>query len=765
MRRSCLPIVMLAWLCGNAAGNGVWIPAFPGAEGFGARTLGGRGGRVIEVTNLNDSGPGSFRAAVEASGPRTVVFRVGGTIELQSTVLFTNPFITIAGQTAPGEGIAFKNVVGFDRYTDPSASFDIRTHDVIIRYVRIRPGPGLPGTTGSEVDCVQIYDGSYNIILDHCSMSWAVDENFSSWGDPHDFTLQWCLIYEGLRNSVHSEGPHSMGALFGSEGCERVSFHHNLLAHNVDRSPRLKTSGVVDCVNNVVYNYGEYAGVFSADYDNMPVNYVGNYVKKGPDSSGRHEVIMWESGNNACSVYVQGNLGPHRQSHAAPESDVVDPEDRIHLTPTSHPVMPVNTSSAERAFSEVTATVGANLPVHDSADRRVLSDVLNGTGRLVDHPNQVGGWPVLAPGTPPADSDHDGMPDDWETQHGFDPANPADGVGDADGDGYTNLEEYLNGTNPHLNPHCGLRCTSYSGVSRNGATLTTAAVGQLYRTDRAYTITSLPSAYACSSMVAYAEDDLTYDGDEFISIELDANATVAVAYDARSTVLPAWLADWSATSQVVSGRETGRGNQVVNFNVRTRSFAAGQTVVLGGNRQGNGDAQSGYLVFIVPDCPRPVPSIIEQPQSQYGRPGGVITLAVQAQGAGRLSYQWQYNGADLLNGPRHSGVHSPVLTISGFGRSDQGSYRVRVSDDGCSTISEAAILSMATPCDYDGDRDVDQDDFGFLQQCLGSSANDPKCVRADLADTPEINAEDLAAFMQCLSGPNVRAADHCIDMQ
>ena len=204
-RLACRSLLVLAAGLGSA-GIATGVPAFPGAEGFGSASVGGRGGTVIEVTNLNDSGPGSFRAAVEATGPRIVVFRIGGTIELQSTVLLTNPFITIAGQTAPGGGIAIKNTLFFNRYEDPSGSLDIRTHDVIVRHLRIRPGAGPAGTSGSECDAIQVYGNCYNVMIDHCSLSWAVDENFSSWGNPHDFTVQWCIISEGLRNSVHSKG-------------------------------------------------------------------------------------------------------------------------------------------------------------------------------------------------------------------------------------------------------------------------------------------------------------------------------------------------------------------------------------------------------------------------------------------------------------------------------------------------------------------------------------------------------------------------------
>ena len=240
-----------------------------------------------------------------------------------------------------------------------------------------------------------------------------------------------------------------MGILIGSDGAGRMSMHHNLLAHNVDRNPRFKTSGVVDCVNNVFYDYGDYAGVLTADYGNMPVNYVGNYVKRGPDTaSGNYEVDVWEQPVYVCSVYVDGNLGPHRPDEGQPNVNVVDPADRGYVTNTRHDAVPVTTTSASAALSVVPALAGATLPMRDSADARVVGNVLTGTGRMVDDPSQVGGWPMLAAGSPSPDSDHDGMPDAWETAHDLDRMSPADGSADADGDGYTNVEEFLNGTNP-----------------------------------------------------------------------------------------------------------------------------------------------------------------------------------------------------------------------------------------------------------------------------------------------------------------------------
>lgn len=208
------------------AGLGQTVKAFPSAEGFGARTVGGRGGRVIEVTNLNDSGPGSFREAVAAKGPRTVVFRTGGTITLLSSITVINPYLTIAGQTAPGAGITLKN-----HPTNERSPLSIRTHDVIVRYIRSRPGPAATPT--STLDGIQTVgpdrlNGTtvgptnvYNIIIDHCSVSWAVDENLQVSGT-RDTTIQWNIIAEGLYKSVHPKGPHSRGLLI-RQNSQRVT--------------------------------------------------------------------------------------------------------------------------------------------------------------------------------------------------------------------------------------------------------------------------------------------------------------------------------------------------------------------------------------------------------------------------------------------------------------------------------------------------------------------------------------------------------------
>jgi pectate lyase len=439
----------------------VWLPivwaaptvsAFPGAEGFGARSVGGRGGRVIEVTNLNDHGPGSLRAAIEAEGSRIVVFRVAGTIELKIPLEITQPFITIAGQTAPGGGITLKNHPSVN-----DTALIVRTHDVIIRYIRSRPGPTLEKVSDSDAIAI-VGNDAYNVIIDHCSFSWGVDEVACTWYDTHDITIQWSIIAEGLHCSTHEKGCHSMGMLIGSDGSGNISIHHNLFAHNRERNPFVKTNGLVDVVNNVIYNPWGTPSVVTDEYGKVPINYVSNSFKRGIDSDpDKYLVSALSSGNSGVEIFVQGNITPDRPRDDMNEWLVVKPDARQWIVTTRHDAPSITTTSAFDAYDQVLAEAGATIGLdsqgnsywrRDAVDERIVNDVRNGTGKIISDPSEVGGWPGLAVGVAPKDSDHDGMPDAWEEMHDFNSHDPSDGPADADGDEYTNIEEYLNGTDP-----------------------------------------------------------------------------------------------------------------------------------------------------------------------------------------------------------------------------------------------------------------------------------------------------------------------------
>ena len=263
------------------------IPAFPGAEGFGAMTVGGRGGRVIEVTNLNDAGPDLCEPLSKQKDRGSLSFVVAGTIELESSLVITNPYITIAGQTAPGEGITLRDVS-----SAVDAILLIETHDVVIRFLTLRAGPPSAG----DAMMIQASDAhdTYNVVIDHNSISWAVNRDLATWYDVHDISIQWNIFSEGLNCSIHPKGCHSKGVLLGGYASDENKnkpvpttshFHHNLMAHNGERNPYIEASGVIDVVNNVAYNpFGTFSHIDMV-YQLAPdlVNYIGNYYKPGPE--------------------------------------------------------------------------------------------------------------------------------------------------------------------------------------------------------------------------------------------------------------------------------------------------------------------------------------------------------------------------------------------------------------------------------------------------------------------------------------------------
>lgn len=437
------------------------IPIFPGAEGFGAMTIGGRGGRVIEVTNLNDSGPGSLRAAISARERRIVVFRVSGTIELESNLVVTNPYITIAGQTAPGEGITLRGVS-----SAVEALLLIETHDVVVRFLTLRAGPPSAGDA-MMIQASSTHD-TYNVIIDHNSMSWAVNRNLATWYDVYNISIQWNIFSEGLNCSIHPKGCHSKGVLLGgyasdenknNPGANSISLHHNLMAHNGERNPYIEAAGVVDVVNNVAYNpFGTFSHIDMVDQLAPDlVNYIGNYYKPGPNTEEKYGIKAINPGTPGAGIFTQGNIGPQRENDSLPEINIINPDSRQFVVSEPFPADMITTTTALQAYDQVLAGAGANMGLNcdgvffsrrDTIDTRIVNDVINGTGKIIDDPSQVGGWLAIPSATPCADSDHDGMPDIWEQIYGFNPADLSDGSTDADGDRYTNSEEFLNGTNP-----------------------------------------------------------------------------------------------------------------------------------------------------------------------------------------------------------------------------------------------------------------------------------------------------------------------------
>jgi pectate lyase len=396
--------------------------AFPGAEGYGAHAKGGRGGKIFVVTNLNDGGPGSLREAVEAAGPRTVVFRVGGIIETKGMSV-REPYLTIAGQTAPGDGICIKKGEGNGNAFELS-----HTHDVILRFLRFRAG----NNTGEiRCDSFRVYD-SENFIVDHCSSSWGNPETFSASGSVDRFTMQWCLISEG-----NNAQKHAFSTILGGD---RSTWHHNIFAHMFSRVPRWGDITVqCDFRNNVIYDWGHTCG-----YGDMrSLNYINNYLRAGPSTTQRPPYFIIDPKVALPgSLYLSGNV-------MAGRPDIGDDNwkgvkgDRLLQASAMFPAPPVRTQTAEAAFELALRKAGATLPRRDAVDARAVSDVRNGTGHIIDNEKEVGGWPNYEAGEPPICSANDGIPDAWKKARrlSLNDPNVANAV---NADGYTELEVYMN---------------------------------------------------------------------------------------------------------------------------------------------------------------------------------------------------------------------------------------------------------------------------------------------------------------------------------
>jgi pectate lyase len=373
-----------------SAVSGLAALAPSAVEGFGATTPGGRGGRELAVTTLADSGPGSFRAAVTASGRRTVVFRVAGLVTLETPVTIGEPFLTIDGASAPGDGLCLRG-----------SEVVVRTHDVIIRHVRFRPGD----IGGKEVDALDVGGDSHHVVIDHVSASWAVDEVLSASGAIHDVTIQWSIIAEGLNRSVHSKGPHGYGSLVRAVG--GITLHHNLWAHNESRNPRLGDNygrepwPTFDVRNNVIYDYGSIASGMTGD--RISTNYVGNYIRPGPSTrlgassrAGREPIVLTDTA--AVTYFVEGNIVEGRADLTADNTQLFTPSvvnGRSLVTIVRRPfdAPPVRTTSAAQALTDVLAGAGATLPRRDAVDARIVREVETRTGRIIDSQKDVGGWP------------------------------------------------------------------------------------------------------------------------------------------------------------------------------------------------------------------------------------------------------------------------------------------------------------------------------------------------------------------------------------
>lgn len=458
------------------------IPAFPGAEGGGAYSLGGRGGKVIVVTSLEDSGPGTFREACETGGARIVVFNVSGIIHIKTPVIIRAPYITIAGQTAPGDGVC---IAGETIWAN--------THDVVVRHMRFRRGETYVGRRDDSFGGNPVG----NIMIDHCSTSWGLDENISFYRhmfNPQDGSkdLKLPTVNVTIQNTISSQAldtyNHSFGSTLGGENC---TFMRNLWANNAGRNPSIGWNGVFNFVNNVIYNW-VHRSVDGGDYTAL-YNIINNYYKPGPltpiDKPVGHRILKPEAGRSKLGyfvfgrVYANGNIvegndavtkdnwngGIQVQEQKDTEGYTANMKwDKPFPIDNPFPIMP-----AKEAYNFVMDNVGATFPKRDIVDQRVIEQVKTGKvyykegldpesfyqfehrrlpadsykhGIITDI-EQVGGYPEYK-GTPYKDSDGDGMPDAWEIKYGLNPNDPSDAAKDMNGDGYTNIEKYINGIDP-----------------------------------------------------------------------------------------------------------------------------------------------------------------------------------------------------------------------------------------------------------------------------------------------------------------------------
>lgn len=454
------------------------IPSFPGAEGGGMFSFGGRGGKVITVTNLNDRGPGSFREACETGGARIVVFNVAGIIRLKTPIIVRAPYITIAGQTAPGDGVCIAG-----------ESFWVNTHDVVVRHMRFRRGETNVGRRDDAFGGNPVG----NIMIDHCSCTWGLDENisfyrhmFSPGADYKDLKLP--TVNVTIQNTISAKAldtyNHAFGSTLGGENC---SFMRNLWASNAGRNPSIGWNGIFNFVNNVTYNW-VHRSVDGGDYTAL-YNMINNYFKPGPltpkNTPVGHRILKPESGRSKLGYYVFGRV--HASGNIMEGYDAItkdnwaggiqvqeqantdgytdnmkwnEPFPMPHLT-----IMP-----AKDAYKYVLKNAGATIPSRDIVDERIVEEVETGKPYYVEglDPNsfyqfehrrlpndsykqgiitdisQVGGYPEYK-GTPYVDTDGDGMPDAWEKANGLNPNDSSDAVKDCTGDGYTNIEKYING--------------------------------------------------------------------------------------------------------------------------------------------------------------------------------------------------------------------------------------------------------------------------------------------------------------------------------
>ena len=625
------------------------LPAFPGAEGGGMYATGGRGGQVVHVTNLNDSGSGSFRDAVGTSN-RIVVFDVGGTITLKSDVVVKGN-VTILGQTAPGgAGITLKN-----------GKIGMGGDNIIVRYISSRPGEKGSG----DYDAWGGSNGS-NSIIDHCSIGWANDEQFGLYSNNMNQTVQYTIIGPSDCVSYHSKGAHGFGVMFGKG---ENSWHHNLICHSLSRNFRGKVVGTyaMDFVNNVIYDWGSQTAYGTFGHE----NYVNNYLKAGPSTKGGYNFINISSGTapENYKFYLTGN------KMVNPDNSVMSKQtnnnwsgfnfgsagyDEAYYRSNSHYPINVNgvnvsvaqnPESADAAYSNVLAYAGSgiNAASRPKIDKQVIEETRTGTGSLtggrdfstvtdsavldaitkygIKHMDYNSYYPSSS-SKQIVDSDNDGMPDSWETARGLNPNSASDATGDYQGKGYNNIEYYSHdltidsfpkGTvtlSPELTPTATPKPTAAPILNGNlikSLTIKDAAnaadwsiqnnlqTGDVIYGDRANTFTNVSNYLKGAEWIRMACDSKNLQSDvaEFTA---GSAITVYIGLDPRVSNLPSWLSGWTANDYIL------QASNDVTYKIYQKNFNQGDKVTLGTNGPPSGVVM--YTAFVkqaVTPTPEPAP--------------------------------------------------------------------------------------------------------------------------------------------------------------
>jgi hypothetical protein len=512
-------------------------PAFPGAEGFGKYTSGGRGGDVYKVTNLNDSGPGSFREACSASGPRTIVFDVSGNINLNSDIVVTNGDLTIAGQTAPGDGICVAQ-----------SSFIVQASNVMVRHLRFRLGDNgykdangnIVGSDSEDKDVVRILgkpEGTNNVIFDHCSMSWSIDEIVEIYGSTNaadgvtDVTFQYCIFSEALYSSHHASGNNSEGFKM-SENSDNVSLYKNLFSSNWENSIRSEGGCSFEMINNIVYNMRYTTAIGTANHFAL----INSYFKKGePFLLAEYMADYYTAPGYPAAqtqAYASGNISDY--AGLSELDGALLPFEQAN-PPLDSGISP---DTVNDAITDILDNSGAILPIRDAVDNRIINGYNTTTSTIIDTQAEVGGFPTLNSTSALQDTDNDGMPDSWEITNGLDINNPND-RNDLNGEGYTNLELYLNGFTQSFSAGSDITiCQGDSAIltASGGSNFswntgeTTASITVNPAVTTTYTVTGLDnnSNSASDSVTVYVNPKPTADAGSNVSI-CEGDSTVLTA--------------------------------------------------------------------------------------------------------------------------------------------------------------------------------------------------------------------------------------------